>query len=94
MTADNDIVVSRKGIIAYLKLKIGLSDNMDIAWNKIRRWKKCYGMDEIIHHLPSGQCYMLKSEFQKWITKTAITRPGFQKGVSKGDDTLDSEKSQ
>lgn len=84
---DNDIVVGRKGIIAYLKAKIDLSDNLEVAWRKVRRWKKRYKMHEIIHHLPSGQCYILKSEFQQWIIKAGVTREGFQEGVSKGDDT-------
>ena len=90
---DNDIVISRKGIVAYLKHKIDLSNNADIAWNKIRRWKKRYNMGEIIHHLPSGQCYMLKSEFQEWIIKVRNTDEGFKEGV-KGEITQKIEKCQ
>ncbi len=69
---EDDIVTSRKGIIEYLRPLIGLSQDYEIAWNKIRRWKKKYGMSKIIHYLPSGQCMMSKAEFMRWIKMSDV----------------------
>jgi hypothetical protein len=82
---EDDIVVSRKGIIAYLKPIIGLSEDQEIAWNKIRRWKKRYGMSKIIHYLPSGQCMISKAEFMKWIKMSdVIAKSVKEKALNKG----------
>ncbi len=69
---ENDIVTSRKGIIEYLRPIIGLSYDYETAWNKIRRWKKKYGMSKIMHYLPSGQCMISKTEFMRWIKMSDV----------------------
>ncbi|OPY82484.1 MAG: hypothetical protein A4E65_00784 [Syntrophorhabdus sp. PtaU1.Bin153] len=62
-----EMVVSRKAIIEYLRQPLSLPMNLAYAWRKIRRWKKRYNMRKLFHYLPNGQPYILISEFELWL---------------------------
>jgi hypothetical protein len=69
---EDDILTSMKDIIGYLRPIINLSNDYETARNKIKRWRKNFGMEKIIHHLPSGECMMSKGEFFRWIKMSDV----------------------
>ena len=48
--------VGRKEIIKYLRPYLGLSDNGEIAWNMVRRWRRRYALP--VSNQPNGKPYI------------------------------------
>ena len=88
----DEFVVGRKAIIEYLRSALDLSHDHDTAWNKIRRWKRNYGMAALFHSHLNGQPYIIVSEVREWITANSVmlervSSQGVVKGGYRGDDT-------
>jgi hypothetical protein len=62
-----DWVVGRKAIIEYLRVPLQLSIDSEIAWRKVRRWKRDYGMKELFHRTPGNSPYVIGSEVELWL---------------------------
>ncbi len=56
--------IGRKAIIAFLGPFLDLSNDQVIAWNKVRRWKRRYGMP--IEVQPNGKPYLDEAVFFTW----------------------------
>lgn len=56
--------IGRKAIIAFLTPILDLSDDFDIAWRKVRRWKKGYCMP--IELGPNRRPYIDEEVFESW----------------------------
>lgn len=53
--------VGRKAIIEYLRPYLDLSEDQDIAWNKVRRWKRRYSLP--VETQPNGKPYIDEAVF-------------------------------
>lgn len=56
--------IGRKGIIAYLTPFLDLSDDQATAWNKIRRWRRRYGLP--VQLQPNGKPYVDEAVFEMY----------------------------
>jgi len=53
--------IGRKAIIEYLRPYLDLSEDQDIAWNKVRRWKRRYSLP--VETQPNGKPYIDEAVF-------------------------------
>ncbi len=56
--------VGRKAIIAYLRPYLNLSEDSEVAWNMIRRWRKHYELP--IDTQPNGKPYVDPDVFSRY----------------------------
>jgi hypothetical protein len=55
---DDEIVQGRKAIMKFLGVK---------SWRTVRRWKKRYGLDNLILEHPNGRPFLLRCEIKQWL---------------------------
>lgn len=87
MTDLNDIIVGRKSIIEFLRVPMDLSADPAIAWNKILRWRKNQGMDELFHRDITGRPFIIQEEVKEWLLRS--DRQRVQKPFPKKREYLD-----
>jgi hypothetical protein len=68
----DEICVGRKEIVAYFKEIKLLAPHAALkdAWVTIYRWKKKYGLSELIHRRPNGKPMVIKAEIRLWLERT------------------------
>ena len=76
----NEWHIGRKAIILFLRPYIGLSNDHDVAWNMVRRWRKHQGLGDIIRSQPNGRPYIDEAEFEMWWQKFLERSSGFKGG--------------
>jgi hypothetical protein len=62
--------IGRRAIIAYLRPFIGLSWDHEVAWHKIRRWKKRYYLP--IDRQPNNKPYIDENTFELYWSRFQI----------------------
>lgn len=81
----DDFIVGRKAIIEFLRVPLDLSPTAKTAWNKILRWRRNQGMEELFHRDITGRPYIIGCEVKEWIARTDRQRAPkrYPKGESK-----------
>ncbi|MCK9520711.1 MAG: hypothetical protein M0R74_17065 [Dehalococcoidia bacterium] len=81
----DDFIVGRKDIIEFLRKPLDLSPTTKTAWNKILRWRRNHGMEELFHRDITGRPYIIGCEVKEWIARTDRQRvpKQYPKGESK-----------
>jgi 5-methylcytosine-specific restriction endonuclease McrA len=73
----DDFIVGRKAIIDFLRVPLDLSPTAKTAWNKILRWRRNQGMEELFHRDITGE--ELKSLFARQRGKCVVCKRSIKK---------------
>lgn len=66
--------IGRKAMIEYLRPFLDLSDDLTIAWNKVRRWRRRYGLPVAVQ--PNGKPYIDEADFEMYWARFMKKRAG------------------
>ena len=88
----DDYIVGRKAIIALLKKPLDLSGDGKVAWNKIMKWRKEYGMEKLFYRNMAGRPFVMASEIREWLISTRDVAQRVRRGFEKRDREIVPEK--
>lgn len=64
MREDEHRHIGRKAVVRFLKARIDLSPDLETAWNKVRRWRRRYGLPVIAD--PNGRPSITEEDYAAW----------------------------